>query len=337
MLQNRIYRGEITHKGDAYPGEHKAIVDQPLWDKVQAVLAENRVDRATGSDAKYPSLLAGLVFDDSGERLTPTHAVKKGTRYRYYVSKSLITGTAKDHSQGRRIPAGNLEGLVIARLRAFLVDEGALLSATADAEENGAEQKRLIARGHQISEEFPTLTPDAVRTILLTLISRIDVRAEYVEIRICRQRLYRLLQARALESSLADRAPASPPGDVLNLEVTARLQRVGREMKLVVHNAEDRAEADPGLLRIVARAHDFQERLIQDPDLTVPAIASQEQLTIGYLSRLLRLPSLAPDIVTAIINGKNPPALSAKRLMRLSLKLPTDWAAQRKLLGFQGE
>ena len=55
MLQNRIYRGEITHKGNAYPGEHKAIVDKALWDKVQAVLAENRVDRATGADAKYPA------------------------------------------------------------------------------------------------------------------------------------------------------------------------------------------------------------------------------------------------------------------------------------------
>ena len=155
MLQNRIYRGEITHKGNSYPGEHKAIVDKALWDKVQAVLAENRIDRATGADAKYPSLLAGLAFDESGERLTPTHAVKKGTRYRYYVSRSLITGTAKGDSQGRRIPAGNLETLVIGRLRAFLADEGAMLSAISDAEENGAEQKRLIARGRQISGEFP--------------------------------------------------------------------------------------------------------------------------------------------------------------------------------------
>jgi hypothetical protein len=105
-------------------------------------------------------------------------------------------------------------------------------------------------------------------------------------------------------------------------------------MKLVVQNAADRADADPGLLRIVARAHDFQERLLQDPTLTVPGIASQERLTIGYLSRLLRLPSLAPDIVTAIIDGKHPPQLNAKRLMRLSLKLPVDWAEQRKLLGF---
>ena len=104
MLQNRIYRGEITHKGNAYPGEHQPIVDKALWDKVQAVLAENRVDRATGSDAKQPSLLAGLVFDETGERLTPSHAVKKGTRYRYYVSRSLITGTAKDNSTGTAHP-----------------------------------------------------------------------------------------------------------------------------------------------------------------------------------------------------------------------------------------
>ena len=152
-----------------------------------------------------------------------------------------------------------------------------------------------------------------------------------------RHRLHDLIQARSLEPFLADPAPVSHPGDILKLKVKARLQRVGREMKLVVHNAEDRAAADPGLLRIVARAHDFQERLIQDPNLTVPAIASQERLTIGYLSRLLRLPSLAPDIVTAIINGKHPPELSAKRLMRLALKIPTDWAEQRKLLGFQGE
>ena len=337
MLQNRIYRGEITHKGDAYPGEHKAIVDKALWDMVEAVLAANRINRTKGADAKYPSLLAGLVFDDSGERLTPTHAVKKGTRYRYYVSRSLITGTAKDHSQGRRIPAGNLEGLVIGRLRAFLADEGAMLSAISDAEENGAEQKRLIARGRQISGEFPTLTPDAIRSILLTLVRRIDIRAEHVEIRVYRHRLHDLIQARSLEPFLADPAPTSHPGDILKLKVKAQLQRVGREMKLVVHNAEDRAAADPGLLRIVARAHDFQERLIQDPDLTVPAIASQERLTIGYLSRLLRLPSLAPDIVTAIINGKHPPELSAKRLMRLALKIPTDWAEQRKLLGFQGD
>ncbi|MGC2223541.1 MAG: hypothetical protein WA624_14880 [Methylocella sp.] len=103
--------------------------NKPLWDDVQAVLAANRVDRATGARASHPSLLTGMVFDETGERLTPSHAVKKGTRYRYYVSTSLVTGMARNRSSGRRIPAGNLEGLVINRLRTFLADPGAILDA----------------------------------------------------------------------------------------------------------------------------------------------------------------------------------------------------------------
>ena len=165
MLQNRIYRGEITHKGNAYPGEHPAIVDKPLWDQVQAILAENRVNRATGSDAKHPSLLVGLAFDENGERLTPSHAVKKGTRYRYYVSTSLITGAAKDRSKGRRIPAANLETLVITRLRTLLADRGAILDAIQNEYPGAVEQNRLIRRGRQIAEELGTLAPDQIRAI----------------------------------------------------------------------------------------------------------------------------------------------------------------------------
>ena len=112
MLQNRLYRGEVTHKGKSYPGEHPAIVEKPLWDDVQAVLAKNRIERATGARAKHPSLLTGLVFDETGERLTPTYSVKQGTRYRYYVSTTLLTGEGAKGSSGRRIPAGNLEGSV---------------------------------------------------------------------------------------------------------------------------------------------------------------------------------------------------------------------------------
>ena len=92
LLQNQTYRGEAKHKGNAYPGEHAAIVDKPLWDAVQAVLSENRIERAAGVNTKAPSLLTGLLFDEAGERLTPTWSIKKGTRYRYYVSTSLVKG-----------------------------------------------------------------------------------------------------------------------------------------------------------------------------------------------------------------------------------------------------
>ena len=166
MLQNRIYRGDITHKGGAYTGEHPAIVDRVLWDQVQAILAENQVDRATGADAKQPSLLAGLAFDKSGERLTPSHAVKKGTRYRYYVSRSLIVGTAKDKSTGRRIPAANLETIVITKLRSFFADEGAVLNVIREEHANGAAQSRLIGRGVEIAKEMeiPYARPDPRHT-----------------------------------------------------------------------------------------------------------------------------------------------------------------------------
>jgi site-specific DNA recombinase len=335
MLQNRIYRGEITHKGNAYPGEHPAIVDKALWDQVQARLAENRVNREAGSGAKHPSLLAGLAFDDTGERLTPTHAVKKGTRYRYYVSRSLIIGAAKDRSKGRRIPAANLESLVITKLRTFLANQGAILDAIRNEHADGAGQKRLIERGRKIAEELGVLAPEEIRAMLMALFSRVDIRPDRVEIKVPRRQLIEQLHAQSIALSTAAGKPDSASDDTLTLTVKARLQRVGRELRMLVENTDDQTTADPGLLRIVARAHDIQARLIQDTELTVHMIARQERVSANYVYRLLRIPSLAPDIITAIINGKNPPQLTAKRLMRLTPQIPIGWAEQRTLLGFQ--
>jgi DNA invertase Pin-like site-specific DNA recombinase len=335
MLQNRIYRGEITHKGNAYPGEHPAIVEKALWDEVQAVLAENWLDRATGSAAKHPSLLVGLAFDENGERLTPSHAVKKGTRYRYYVSTSLITGAAKDRSKGRRIPAANLERLVITRLQTLLADRGAILDAIQNEYPGAVEQNRLIRRGRQIAEELGTLAPDETRAILMTLLSRVDIRPDRVEINISRCYLVELLDAQSINPTTQGRKSGRESDDILTLTVRARLQRVGREMRMLVENADDQTTADPGLLRIVARAHEIQERLMQNTDLTVHVVAGQERVSANYVYRLLRLPTLAPDIITAIVNGKNPPQLTAKKLMRLTPQIPVDWTEQRKLLGFQ--
>ena len=90
MLQNRIYGGEIVQKERSYPGEHTPIIDQQLWDMVQARLTGNAVQRTAGGRAAQPSLLAGMLFDGDGSRMIPSHAVKKGTRYRYYVSRPLI-------------------------------------------------------------------------------------------------------------------------------------------------------------------------------------------------------------------------------------------------------
>src|SRR5262249_42087332 len=108
---------------------HEAIVDQALWNNVQAVLAQNRVDRAKGTTGNEPNLLTGILFDAHGGRISPPHANKKGTRYRYYTSRSLLDGSAKAKAEGQRIPAAALESLVVRRIRDWLTDPASILQA----------------------------------------------------------------------------------------------------------------------------------------------------------------------------------------------------------------
>jgi site-specific DNA recombinase len=169
----------------------------------------------------------------------------------------------------------------------------------------------------------------------MALLSRVDINLDRVEISIRRCRLAALLAGQPIDPTKQEGETDTHFDEILTLTVMARLQRVGREMRMLVENTDEQTTADPGLQRIVVRAHDIQARLMQNTDLTVHLIASQERVSEGYISRLLRLPSLAPDIITAIVNGKNPPQLTAKKLMRLTLQIPVDWSEQRKLLGFQ--
>jgi site-specific DNA recombinase len=131
MLQNHIYRGEIVHQGAAYPGQHEAIVDPELWQIVQEKLAANRHERALAAGAEAPSLLAGLIVDAQGDRMTPTHAVKRAKRYRYYVSASLLADDQTQARKGMRVPAGDIEGLALDRLRAFFASRTDIADALA--------------------------------------------------------------------------------------------------------------------------------------------------------------------------------------------------------------
>jgi hypothetical protein len=123
--------------------------------------------------------------------------------------------------------------------------------------------------------------------------------------------------------------------DVFILSVPARLKRVGREMKMVLDNADERATPDPSLLRIIARAHDVQARLNKNSELAVHDVAREQRVTAAYIYTLLRLPWLAPDITAAIVTGRQPRQLNAMTLMRKASRLPVDWREQRTLLGFR--
>ena len=305
MLQNRTYRGEATHKGNAYPGEHSAIVDKQLWDAVQAVLAENRVARATGARTKYPSLLTSMLFDEAGERLTPTWSVKKGTRYRYYVSTSLVTGAARNQSNRRRIPAGNLETVVIDRLRMFLTNRGEILDAIGSDVDENIGHGQLIQRAQQIASELDPQRPEMIKAILLALVYRIELKPDCIRIDVSQSCLADVLSAASIDLTIKDRKPDNTSIPVVTLLAPVRLKRVGREMKMLVDNANDDARIDLSLLKIIARAHDIQSRLAENPKLTVHDIARAEKLSAGYLYALLRLPWLAPDITTATAGNRH--------------------------------
>jgi site-specific DNA recombinase len=182
MLQNRIYRGEIVHKNQAYPGEHAPIIDEDLWQKVQTTLAENRVDRGAGNSNHQVSLLAGLIYDAHGELMTPSHAVKKSVRYRYYVSKLLLIGGVKAEEKGQRIPASHIEALVTGRIRGWLADPVAVLNALQRCRPDAVAQKRLLDNAAWLAASWQDLDAERLGTILRAVVTRVQVYSDRVDL-----------------------------------------------------------------------------------------------------------------------------------------------------------
>jgi site-specific DNA recombinase len=209
----------------------------------------------------------------------------------------------------------------------------AQLDALDNEPPNGLGQSQLIKHGRQIAEELSTKTPSKAKATLMALRCRVTIYPDRIELALCRGSAAELLAGHSAENTAQHQRSDPLSRDVMTLRVSARLKRVGGEMRILVEGADDQTAANPSLLRVIARAHDIHGRLCQT-DLTVHNIAREERVTAAYIYTLLRLPWLAPDITTAIVNGRQPQQLSAKTLMRKASRLPADWTEQRTLLGF---
>ena len=332
MLQNRLYRGEIVHKENSYSGEHNAIVEQSLWNEVQRKLTANRVDRANGAGSAQPSLLAGLVHDDAGERMIPSHANKKGTRYRYYVSQGLVKGPRRNASRGRRVPAGELEGLVEERLRQFLTNETDLYGAIEPRVADVNERTDFIARAADLAKRWPKIEPPERRAILTTLVDRIELARETLEVRILPGRLPSIL----LDDN--DRRYRIQPNEdnepSITLSVPARLKRAGIEIRLLIDGAGGgaRRKPDHSLCRALAQARQYHAMVMRNGGKTMAELAAEAGVGGSYFSRILRLSFLAPEITKAILRDRHPIELTAKRLAN-EVRLPIAWQDQHALLG----
>ncbi|MGI9452797.1 MAG: recombinase family protein, partial [Geminicoccaceae bacterium] len=247
MLQNCLYRGEVPHKEQRYPGQHQAIIEADLWDRAQAKLTCNRVERKTGSKAKHSSLLTGLIYDDQGERLVPTHANKKGTRYRYYVSQPLIKGgRTKDSKGGRRLPAGDLERLIENRLMGFLGNASDIFGVIEEAITDVDDRKMVIDRAAYLAKAWPALEPHCKKAILQALVDRIEVQRETIILQLRSNRLIDIVDPDADLSTVALEGDEKP---ALTLTIPARFKRTGMETTLLIE-VQARREPDRSMLSL---------------------------------------------------------------------------------------
>ena len=313
MLQNRIYRGEIVHKDKSYPGEHEAIINEALWSAVQAILTENRTDRMIGTAEKQVSLLSGILFDARGERMTPTHATKNNTRYRYYVSRSLLAGKVK-HS-GQRIPAASLEALVIGRIHNWLGDRTAMLDIIQSHTSDAAIQKRLMNGLEKCVATWSELKADDIRKFMLSNAARIQAHVDRIDVTLNPINLPRWFGQMDCDAQPSATSQNDIDAGFVTLTVPIRLKRVGNEMKMIISDGSLPAAPDPSLVRALVRAYVIRERIFTDKSLTLEAVAKLENIVPSYATRLFRLTLLAPDIVSAVLSGKHPPELTARKLL----------------------
>jgi site-specific DNA recombinase len=279
-------------------------------------------------------MLAGLLFDAQGERMSPSHANKRGTRYRYYVSRSLIDGTAKTSIGGQRIPAVALEALTLRNVRQWLADSSKIHQLLGSEVPDATRQKRLIDRAVKFAATWKDLSAADVHAFIRAVTVRIQVHAERIEVALDRGRLLRWLDGKQQHedrSTGRDQLVSEP--DVIVLSIPVRLRRAGKEMRLVVDDGSEQPLPDPALIRLVIRAHGIRDELFHDRSLTLEEIAKSHGFVPSYATRLFRLTLLAPDIVAAVLGGRQPPELTARKLMD-DTRLPLDWSEQRRALGF---
>ena len=330
LLHSRLYLGEIPHRDKSFPGEHEAIIAKDLWEQVQARLKANSEDRRNGKQATDPSLLAGLVYDDKGNRLTPSHAVKHGKRYRYYVSQALIQHRHASAGRARRIPAHDLEDLVSRRLDAFLRTGPAVLEALTGNDEDGSVQQALVSTAKSRAVALKNAPPTVSREFLRTIVSRITVGEDAVRILIIKQALRKHLLDEELSSERARQSYLED--DVFELVAEAQLRRNGGAVRLILPSqseVECPARSNVPLIRAIVHARCWYERLLSGGLESQPIFAREMNVSPRYLRKISRCAFLAPDIVELILAGRQPVELTLEKLLE---NLPLDWVEQRKAL-----
>jgi DNA invertase Pin-like site-specific DNA recombinase len=321
LLSNPIYTGQIAHKRELHPGQQPALIDDESWSAVRDQLAANTSDHRRKAKAAEPSLLAGLLVDARGERLTPSHAVKKGRRYRYYVSAALITDAGTDRAQGWRLAAQEIEDCVIRILFDALTSPAKLLGRLKTTGMPSGQVRKMLGRADRLAAALrgsPAERAKAVRELVEQVI-------------IAEKRIIVKLRYGAL---LGGDIPSEEPADsTLELTDVIDFKQRGIAIKLALPEMAQKnpfSTCDPALLKAIARGRAWFEELATGHARSLQVLAKRDGISRRYIRRLVGLAFLSPQLVEAILQGGQPVELTATRLTELDL--PLDWTEQHKLL-----
>ena len=297
MLKNPIYAGKVRHKGAVYDGEHNGLISEEQFEAVQRTLSANNRRHSIGRNSKAPSLLSGLLTDPEGRPMSPARGQRGSKIYCYYVTRDR---KCEVDACPWRLPAGPIDSMVLRAVAQWL-------SRPSSVEQAGRDQwQDALNIRMSIKTRIETGSAADKREVLLDLSCSVRLQRDYLAITL------------------------ALPGDVdsIELKIQSKIVRRGHEVKLVDVSGATPCKADPVLLRLVAQAFAARKHLIdQEPQPLV------ENLSKRHLARLARLSLLAPDIIQAIVEGRQPPHLAGRQLLRRG-DIPLAWDKQRKLLGF---
>jgi hypothetical protein len=299
LLSNHFYIGEVKYKNEILPGEQPPIMDRALFDAVRQKSLAQWSHRTTTRN-KSDHLLTGLLFDDAGHRMIPTHATKAGVRYRYYVSTPVLHGEAKTASAGSvsRVPAGDIEDTVVKSLKEHLA-------------------------ANQGKSATGTL-PLGDRGDLAQVVAGIVVHRDRLIIR--------------LKSDNADQASDSPEDRSLSIPWRKPPSKKSRQM-LLPHNASrsdvrpEQFERRARLVSAIARGRRWLDDVVSGRVTTVAQLCTREKCSVRHVNMTISLAFLAPNLIKAAVEGRLPRGIGIERLR----DPPTEWSRQFEALGLNPE
>jgi site-specific DNA recombinase len=322
LLANPIYTGRIAHKGELYPGQQPALIDNETWTAVRNQLAANASDHQCKATAVEQSLLAGLLVDARGKRLTPSHAIKKGRRYRYYASAALITEAGTDRAQGWRLAAREIEDAVIRILVDALTSPAKLVERFGAAGMPSDEIRKMLGRAASIAAALNGSRGGRAK-LVRELVDKVIVDEKTLIIKLRRGPL--------LDGDVWSSASEDQSDRAIELTAAVAFKRRGVETKLVLPGLAQQkhsSRCDPALIKAIARGRAWFEELATGRARSLQELAKRDGITRRYIRRLVGLAFLSPQLVEAILQGRQPVELTATRLT----ELPLDWTEQHQLL-----